>query len=108
MRVEDARAQRPPSPPALRWPESQRATRSASRGRGGCIEPRSSGLRMGCKRGVNFGAFVFAQLARTIGASDHKEASCLGDRAEAFVCKIERRLAGVDGYGWLRGRQECL
>src|SRR4029077_17300020 len=58
--------------------------------------------------GARILAFLFAQLARTIGASDHKEASCLGDRAKDFVCKIERRLAGVDGYGWLRGRQECL
>ena len=44
MRARDAR--RAPKP-ALRWPQSQRATRSASRGRGGCIERRSSGLRMG-------------------------------------------------------------
>jgi hypothetical protein len=49
---------------------------------------------------------VFAQLARTIGASDHKEASCLRDRAKDLVCKKERRLAGADGYGWLWGRQE--
>ena len=33
-------------------------------------------------------AFVFAPLARTIGASDHKEASCLRDRAKDFVCKM--------------------
>ena len=51
-------------------------------------------------------AFVFAPLARTIGASDHKEASCLRDRAKEFVCKKERRLAGANGYGWLLERQE--
>ena len=45
-------------------------------------------------------------MTRTIGASDHKEASCLRDRAKTFVCKMERRLARGDGYGWLRGHQE--
>jgi hypothetical protein len=41
------RAQRRPSPPACpRLAQGQRATHSASRGWGGCIEPRSSGLRM--------------------------------------------------------------
>ena len=56
---------------------------------------------------MNFGVSVRA-IGADHGASDHKEASCLGDRAKESVCKIARRLAGVDGYGWLRGRQECL
>ena len=60
------------------------------------------------KEGRELLAFVFAPLARTIGASDHKEASCLRDRAKEFVCKKERRLAGANGYGWLLERQESL
>ena len=50
--------------------------------------------------------FLFARLAWTIEASDEEEALCLQERAKDFVCKMERRLTGVDGYGWLRERQE--
>ena len=52
--------------------------------------------------------FLFARLAWAIGASDDEEALCLRDREKQAVCKMDRRLAGGDGYGWLWGRGECL
>src|SRR5580704_13859254 len=58
------------------------------------------------EEGANFGVSVRA-IGADHRASDHKEASCRRDRAKDFVCKMERRLMGADGYGWLRGRQEC-
>ena len=59
------------------------------------------------RKKVRISLFVFAPLARTIEASDQEEASCLRDREKQSVCKMDRRLAGGDGYGWLWGRREC-
>ena len=99
----------PPSalPRALRWPDaSEQPNPPPAAGKGALnVDFRAGG---GDERRVRISVFVFAPLARTIGASDQEEASCLRDREKQSVCKMDRRLAGGDGYGWLWGRRECL
>jgi hypothetical protein len=111
--AQEPREARPPPargrrlPCALRWPDASGQPNPPSAAGKGAL---NVGLWAGgcSEKKVRISLFVFAPLARTIEASDQEEASCLRDREKQSVCKMDRRLADGDGYGWLWGRRECL